>query len=286
MANTPEIASRMVIFIDDDARNMRDLSADIEDDYDAKWFSEVDQAFKFLKECDEDLIAVFVLDINMPEGSRYRGQDTQEGRRTGLFVFRELVGRFPEASFLILTAIDSSDIRGELNVDEQQKVAILSKSELRTDQSERSKQLAERINALITFPTWYVEFIIRCDYLKTLEKGWDTYDGEPINHDILESAQWVVKSFANSAGKAPFVVPIRNGSIQLEYRKNGIHLELRFITGTTAIMNIHPFGEDGGDTKRIPFSLTDKLPINTGKVFSLDEELLTMIADQISLIFK
>ncbi len=52
---------------------------------------------------------VIVLDVGMPPGKRYPSQTTQQGRRTGAFLYEDLKSRHPNAIFVVLTVLTEQE---------------------------------------------------------------------------------------------------------------------------------------------------------------------------------
>ena len=69
---------------------------------------------------------------------------------------------------------------------------------------------------------------------KNLEPNWDSYDSEPIDHECIKNAIILVKELHKYGMELPYVCPLYNGMIQLEwhYIRTGIStdVEIEFLT--------------------------------------------------------
>lgn len=67
----------------------------------------------------------------------------------------------------------------------------------------------------------------RAAYLKTLERGWDSYQGEPIDHPTLDKAVAFALLLAPEISSyTPALVPCSDGSVQVEWHAEGWDVEL------------------------------------------------------------
>jgi hypothetical protein len=66
---------------------------------------------------------------------------------------------------------------------------------------------------------------------KTLEKGWDSYGGEPIGEKAIEAAGAILSSIVNITIFPPQPVPTADGGISLEWHVEGKEFSLNLDAG-------------------------------------------------------
>jgi CheY-like chemotaxis protein len=102
----------MILFVDDERRHTSDFVRELEESgYQISFQSNVDLALQFLEESEND-IELMILDIMMPPGKRFRDVDTDEGLRTGVYLYERAREIRPELPVIILTNV--SDVELEL----------------------------------------------------------------------------------------------------------------------------------------------------------------------------
>ncbi len=62
--------------------------------------------------------------------------------------------------------------------------------------------------------------------LLTLPPNWDSYGAVVIDPKVVHDAMSFIHGFLGPTSPAPRVVPLSNGGLQLEWRRNGIDLEI------------------------------------------------------------
>lgn len=69
--------------------------------------------------------------------------------------------------------------------------------------------------------------------LATLEENWDTYGGKPIESEYIGAARFVLDQIMAHDTPPPQVTPMSNGSVQLEWCRNGVDLEIEMCAVAT-----------------------------------------------------
>jgi DNA-binding response OmpR family regulator len=67
-------------------------------------YLEPDSALSFVEEKSSEISAI-ILDIMMPPGKAYKNEDTNEGLRTGLYLFSDIRKHCPHVPVIILTNV-------------------------------------------------------------------------------------------------------------------------------------------------------------------------------------
>jgi hypothetical protein len=62
--------------------------------------------------------------------------------------------------------------------------------------------------------------------LLALERGWNSYDAQPIRREVLDFAARWIPGLLQRGTPAPAVVPTVRGGIQLEWHRNNVDLEV------------------------------------------------------------
>lgn len=62
--------------------------------------------------------------------------------------------------------------------------------------------------------------------LATLKDNWDSYGGRPIDPDHIAVARFVLEQIMRHDTPPPQVTPMSNGSVQLEWCRDGVDLEI------------------------------------------------------------
>jgi hypothetical protein len=79
------------------------------------------------------------------------------------------------------------------------------------------------------------------DRLAALPEGWDSRGAKQIDRDILEAARGLIRDLPIRLDRAPAVVPLAGGSLQLEWHDGPRSLELEFETpDTIQFLKWHP----------------------------------------------
>ena len=85
-------------------------------DFVVRHIRETDEAVEYVMAHQEE-IAVILLDWMMPAGKRYEHQETEDGSRTGLFLYGDLRRICPAVPIVILTNVQVSESTGLLQVE-------------------------------------------------------------------------------------------------------------------------------------------------------------------------
>ena len=100
----------MILFVDDERRHTSDFVRELEESgYQISFQSNVDLALQFLEESEND-IELMILDIMMPPGKRFRDVDTDEGLRTGVYLYERAREIRPELPVIILTNVSDEEL--------------------------------------------------------------------------------------------------------------------------------------------------------------------------------
>lgn len=84
-------------------------------------------------------------------------------------------------------------------------------------------------------PKWFDPLMQGLADLLTLPANWDTYGALPIELSVVNQASQLMSEILELEDPAPWVVPMSNGGIQLEWHENGADLEIE----------IEPEGSEG-----------------------------------------
>jgi len=82
---------------------------------------------------------------------------------------------------------------------------------------------------------WMASVYGKLDELRRLPENWDGDGGLPISEEIMGSASRLLAGLrtANRTLPIPFIAPIPNGSLQLEWRRNEKYFEIEFLDKDT-----------------------------------------------------
>ena len=76
------------------------------------------------------------------------------------------------------------------------------------------------------------------DKLTTLGRGWDGYDGIPIQHHTVRRAQEFLKAIEEHTQIMPDIVPISNGGLQLEWFVGDYEVEVEIDSSPSGTIQI------------------------------------------------
>jgi CheY-like chemotaxis protein len=102
----------MILFIDDEPRYTSSCYEELElalPEYDVIFRSDADEALQFFQ-ANLDRIELLVLDIMMPPGKSFEGQDTMLGLRTGLRLYEKIREARPELPVIISTNVVDHEV--------------------------------------------------------------------------------------------------------------------------------------------------------------------------------
>ena len=100
----------MILFVDDEIRHTSNFVLELEArGYQISFQSDVDLALQFLEENQND-IELMILDIMMPPGKSFRDVDTDEGLRTGVYLYERAREISPELPVIILTNVSDVEL--------------------------------------------------------------------------------------------------------------------------------------------------------------------------------
>lgn len=95
----------MILIIDDEAREMDSYVRELKlSGYRVVFQKDVDDALEFLRQNLQD-IRLVILDIMMPPGKAFKGENTRDGLRTGMFFYGRIREMAPDLPVVILTNV-------------------------------------------------------------------------------------------------------------------------------------------------------------------------------------
>lgn len=119
--------SRLVLMVDDDRLPMSYYVKALKlEHFRVKHCLDPDAALHFAKQKGHE-ICVIILDIMMPPGKAYKNKATNEGLRTGTFLFGNLREYSPDAPVIILTNVRNPETLREFHG--KDKVRVIQKKE-------------------------------------------------------------------------------------------------------------------------------------------------------------
>jgi DNA-binding NtrC family response regulator len=109
---------KIVLLIDDDNLPMKFYIKALEESgFTVKRFLGPDDVLDFMEKNAAE-IGVVVLDIMMPPGKRYKDENTKEGLRTGVFLFKDIRRMYPNIPVIVLTNVKNPETLCEFPKDQ------------------------------------------------------------------------------------------------------------------------------------------------------------------------
>jgi CheY-like chemotaxis protein len=100
-----------ILFIEDERLPMIYYIKELErSGFNVKEFHSPEDAVAFAQT--KPQLALIILDIMMPPGEKYKEEDTKDGLRTGVFLFRDLSILYQDLPIIILTNVGNSETLG------------------------------------------------------------------------------------------------------------------------------------------------------------------------------
>lgn len=100
----------MILFIDEEPKWVEVYQRELRDSgYQVVPATSTDEALSLLS-AHQDQVELIILDIMMPAGPALRDANTERGRRTGVFLYRELRRLAPDVPFIILTNVSDPEV--------------------------------------------------------------------------------------------------------------------------------------------------------------------------------
>lgn len=81
-------------------------------------------------------------------------------------------------------------------------------------------------------PAWLLSAKAQLDELSRLQRGWDSYNAEPITSVARKAALGLLRQLSGPLTPRPDLVPTADGSVQIEWHTHGIDLEVRVLSST------------------------------------------------------
>jgi hypothetical protein len=104
-------------------------------------------------------------------------------------------------------------------------------------------------------PGFVVDVQAAIESLRALAPNWDGYGAPAIDADVIEAAKAFIAKLAENVASRPLVVPMSNGTLQLEWHDGPKSLELEFESPySIRYLKWHP---DRGVEKEDTFSTAD-----------------------------
>lgn len=73
---------------------------------------------------------------------------------------------------------------------------------------------------------WMDASLARLDYLTSLDRGWDGYDGQPVSYTCASFAASIMEAVCVDHVPAPSLVPGSDGTVQMEWHMAGYDIEV------------------------------------------------------------
>lgn len=73
-------------------------------------------------------------------------------------------------------------------------------------------------------PPWLVQVRDRFDHLLGLEKDWDSYGAAPVENEAVKSALSILERLLRGHDEVPFIAPLADGGVQIEWTHGAIDL--------------------------------------------------------------
>jgi hypothetical protein len=128
------------------------------------------------------------------------------------------------------------------------------------------RQIKMTVSHAIAVTQWFRSVESQLQDLFGLGYGWDTYRARQIQPQAAEAALSFLLKHATQSTKPPWVVPLGDGGIQLEWHGNGIDLEVAFPISAEPELVLTDLGT-GEEVEAHPFSVdTQMLAQHMGKL--------------------
>jgi hypothetical protein len=75
-------------------------------------------------------------------------------------------------------------------------------------------------------PPWQVQTLVKLEGLRCLPRGWDSHDGLPLQPEAAAAVEGLLRELRDLDLPVPGVVLGPEGTVQLEWRRDGRELEL------------------------------------------------------------
>lgn len=128
------------------------------------------------------------------------------------------------------------------------------------DDVRRKQQWAESVRRAIERekpPAWKAATEKAFAQLTLLEENWDSYGGKPIDPDHIGAARFVLDQIMSRDTPPPHVTPMSNGSVQLEWCRDGVDLEIEICSVETLEGKRMRYCQVLLDDREQPYSLED-----------------------------
>jgi CheY-like chemotaxis protein len=100
----------MILFVDDEMREVRDYVNELEiSGYPVVFMDDASEALEFFYNKSRK-VSLLILDLMMPPGSNFEGMDTELGLRTGVCFFKKIREKAPDLYVFVLTNVSDDDV--------------------------------------------------------------------------------------------------------------------------------------------------------------------------------
>ncbi len=80
-------------------------------------------------------------------------------------------------------------------------------------------------------PDWWTPVTVRVREIASLREDWDSYDAAPVDRRNIVAALNFLLRVVGRHAPAPGIVPLPDGSVQLEWHRGGMDVEVEFTEG-------------------------------------------------------
>ena len=133
----------MILFIDDERREMDSFVMELQFEFGQDrviFSSNVDEAF-ILIEKHKDEIDLVLLDNMMPCGNRYKNEETQEGSRTGLFLYKDIRLQCPDIPIILFSNVPKVNILSDSSSSLEKEIMTMLEEEIQNSNNKKADYL-------------------------------------------------------------------------------------------------------------------------------------------------
>jgi hypothetical protein len=97
-------------------------------------------------------------------------------------------------------------------------------------------------------PAWLEPALAEFERIMNLPRDWDAYGSDPIALETIVRALLVLTEYMGPDTAPPWIVPLSDGGIQLEWRRDGSTLEVEVPAGDGAPATAYWMDEESGES--------------------------------------
>lgn len=101
-------------------------------------------------------------------------------------------------------------------------------------------------------PSWQDDMVSTLCRFVELPHGWDSYSGKPLRHDTGMFVLQLMNGMMGPSIPSPYLVPVSNGGVQIEWHQNGFDIELYVAAPYDCELTVHD--HDSGTTRTYQLS--------------------------------